>query len=987
MDTLPSLAKTHALRDIIDRIALRARADVDGAIDDAIGRARDERAQIARALLHRTRQRLTRAHALERFSAKSAAIARVATNARLVLNAHDEAFVKLADGLWHLKQQLDWARAPPWDLPTALDVMCNGTYGALGREVFEVGKVERGKVGETVDGGAEAVSEEEEEARREGERRCENEIVERLVRAKMFGCDARDDHLEWPSEEFKVFTVERGKAMVGVDGVYKATLTLGGPVSPNIEEQPRYGGWRVESIEILAGARASEGGESSTPKRFELSKAEERRLADIACARMVGLPPLGTKRGDDEPPLVPEHLKGLHRVALDAVLLLSANAVLTQGQALKEGAERNASKRWSKNDIKVEIVKGETGRILEGVRASFWLQSKETGKLNISFDTEKLEMSAKVQLSTREDSDDVGFDYACIDVEGMLIEAIRVASMKKLQAICDDLEKEKQFKASVESMTAEQFNCVEDADGWANEARPTISVEISKFTHLFISCRTSDGCLILHGAGELVPSAMEAELSKRLALEGHAAIASIVEVVSVAVEQQELKGLLRTSGTAVHPAPASLGGNPWVISSANPSGTAPTALVPVMPSDGGVFVAAWMTSTPVFALVRSHRLNPATRYTVETLEKLDLGARKGAKAEIVAKLIAEASRDLAVDAQRTALTRALSKLKIPFVDIRATAKGVAKKAENTVSFEIRNTAKWAQSKYKRMVKSKSLLRVHVSLKGVEGLSARIGEDTITFKHSEFAIHAVLYDVRRIAAAQGFLSAMKENSSGFDFASFGCTASRRDAFSVTASYTPPKSKQPSLSCVVEWRQSGNLGPGLYAHSDSLEASASSALSEGARDGRCEIFACALRAVAAASHVSALSEDYQLSFSAPSCLTLVKVDDNKAMRLFAVDFRVDGTMCVVIGRGGDDPDASHSVDDDEMHIHDDHEALFAERVEGLTPYLEALTQSLNRSSGLTLAHGDFGVVDESKVDVTLDALVNSLSPDFRKLNVES
>jgi hypothetical protein len=76
----------------------------------------------------------------------------------------------------------------------------------------------------------------------------------------------------------------------------------------------------------------------------------------------------------------------------------------------------------------------------------------------------------------------------------------------------------------------------------------SMKVEISKFTHLFVTCRVSDGSLALHGANELVPPATEAELSKRLALEGHSALASIVEEVSVAVGRQELKGLLRTSG-------------------------------------------------------------------------------------------------------------------------------------------------------------------------------------------------------------------------------------------------------------------------------------------------------------------------------------------------------------------------------------------------------------------------------------------------------
>ena len=156
-------------------------------------------------------------------------------------------------------------------------------------------------------------------------------MTERLVRSKTFGCEVRDDHLEWPSEKFKVFAVEGGKTTVGVEGEYRATLTLGGPVAPDAEEQPRYGGWRVESIELLAG---------DLDGKFELNKAEARKLADIACASMVGMLPFGQKPAKDAPPLKPRHIKGLHSIASDAVLMKCATAILTQAGVLKDITER-----------------------------------------------------------------------------------------------------------------------------------------------------------------------------------------------------------------------------------------------------------------------------------------------------------------------------------------------------------------------------------------------------------------------------------------------------------------------------------------------------------------------------------------------------------------------------------------------------------------------------------------------------------------------
>ena len=103
-------------------------------------------------------------------------------------------------------------------------------------------------------------------------------------------------------------------------------------------------------------------------------------------------------------------------------------------------------------------------------------------------------------------------------------------------------------------------------------------------------------------------------------------------------------------------------------------------------------------------------------------------------------MIGEACRDLSVDAQRSALTRALKEQRVPFVDVRPTSKGT-KKAANAVSFEIVNTSRWAQSKFKRAIKQKSPLKAHVTLRGVDGLSASIGGETRAYEHSEFVVHA------------------------------------------------------------------------------------------------------------------------------------------------------------------------------------------------------------------------------------------------------
>jgi hypothetical protein len=38
-------------------------------------------------------------------------------------------------------------------------------------------------------------------------------MTERLVKSKTNGCESRDDHLQWPSESFKVMSISGGKVV------------------------------------------------------------------------------------------------------------------------------------------------------------------------------------------------------------------------------------------------------------------------------------------------------------------------------------------------------------------------------------------------------------------------------------------------------------------------------------------------------------------------------------------------------------------------------------------------------------------------------------------------------------------------------------------------------------------------------------------------------------------------------------------------------
>ena len=139
METLPLRAATTTLGDLVERACARSRDELTALCDAAHGRGEAERASDLARWAHRARQRLARVQTLERWAVKSAKIASVAANARAMLTAHEETFARASDGLFHLHQQLEWARAPMWDLPGALEVMCHGNYGFLPLVIGEDG--------------------------------------------------------------------------------------------------------------------------------------------------------------------------------------------------------------------------------------------------------------------------------------------------------------------------------------------------------------------------------------------------------------------------------------------------------------------------------------------------------------------------------------------------------------------------------------------------------------------------------------------------------------------------------------------------------------------------------------------------------------------------------------------------------------------------------------------------------------------------------
>ena len=389
MEGLPRHTPTVRLGELVERVVSSAHDDLVKLASSAPGRAEVDRKRELARYLHTLRQRLTRLAVLAEWAPvqRRARISILCGDMLGQLEQHDRAFADAADRLFGLHQHMAWARAPLFDLPGALDVLCNGEYSALPRAIADVAPKP-------------APSADDPETERERSDRLDLQArVEREMRSKLL-----DEKLSGSLPDgVKIWSVEDGHAVVGVPGEYRATLALGGPpplpppppppkpgeAPPEpaaLAPPPPLGGWLVKKVEMLAGARDIDDDAAAEPRAFTLTKLEDRVLGERATARMAGMSP-----PPPAPPELVEHgaegLAGLHRVGRDAALRLVAATIAEQTKrvALKGGA-------WHGGTVRVEPIKASTDAAAEkipdasegvpaekkrgdgeGVRVWFWL--------------------------------------------------------------------------------------------------------------------------------------------------------------------------------------------------------------------------------------------------------------------------------------------------------------------------------------------------------------------------------------------------------------------------------------------------------------------------------------------------------------------------------------------------------------------------------------------------------------------------------------
>ena len=269
MEGLPRHTATVRLGELVERVVGSAYNDLQSLASSLPGQPEGDRKRELARYLHNLRQRLVRLAVLAEWAPvqRRAQISILCGDMLGQLRQHDRAFVDGADRLFGLHSQMAWARAPLFDLPGALDVLCNGKYSALPASITDVApKPPRGEdEPEDLDETAE---------RLKLQRRIELEIRGRILEEASAGT--------LPAA-MRVWSIRDGVATVGVPGEYRATLALGGP-PPFLRPRPSRRTERTPPLRLRPRPRRPTAGGSSSASRSSRANESGARTASTSRA-------------------------------------------------------------------------------------------------------------------------------------------------------------------------------------------------------------------------------------------------------------------------------------------------------------------------------------------------------------------------------------------------------------------------------------------------------------------------------------------------------------------------------------------------------------------------------------------------------------------------------------------------------------------------------------------------------------------------------
>ncbi|XP_042448372.1 mediator of RNA polymerase II transcription subunit 14-like isoform X1 [Zingiber officinale] len=352
----------------------------------------------------KTQQRMLRIHVLAKWC-QQAPLIQYCQQLAGTLSSHDTCFTQTADSLFYMHDGLQHARAPVFDVPSAIEVLLTGSYQKLPKCIEDL------NIQSTLS---------------EDEQKPTLKKLDAILRSKLL-------EVVLPKEITEV-TVSNGTAVLHVDGEFKVYLTLG------------YRGhlslWRILHLELLVGEKNGFV-KLEESRRYALGDDLERRMA-------VAENPFST----------------LYTVLHELCVALVMDTVVRQVQVLRQGRWKDAVRfelisdgstgQGGTSGTSQLIQDGEldsTSLKTPGMKIIYWLEAdKGSGgsdfgsspflKIEPWQDTQiKCLHSSFVLDPCSEKEATFSLDQSCIDVEKLLLRAIACNRHTRLLEIQRELNK------------------------------------------------------------------------------------------------------------------------------------------------------------------------------------------------------------------------------------------------------------------------------------------------------------------------------------------------------------------------------------------------------------------------------------------------------------------------------------------------------------------------------------------------------------------
>lgn len=344
------------------------------------------------------------------------------------LSSHDTCFTQAADSLFFMHEGLQQARAPIYDVPSAIEVFLTGSYQRLPKCIEDMGM---------------------QSTLTKDQQKAALKKLDTLVRAKLL-------EVSLPKEISEV-KVSSGTALLRVDGEFKVLVTLG--------YRGHLSMWRILHLELLVGER-------SGPVKLEESRRHV--LGDDLERRMSAT---------DNPFIT------LYSILHELCVALVMDTVIRQVQALRQGRWKDAIRFELISDGSMghgasgsSIQPNQDGEVdsaglrTPGLKLIYWLDfDKNPGSSDSgSCPFIKIEPGPDLQIKCLHSSfvidpltgkeAEFALDQSCIDVEKLLLRAISCNRYTRLLEIQKELGKNIQICRAPSDVVLQSFMDELDAD-------------------------------------------------------------------------------------------------------------------------------------------------------------------------------------------------------------------------------------------------------------------------------------------------------------------------------------------------------------------------------------------------------------------------------------------------------------------------------------------------------------------------------------------